>query len=86
MNKFYMDPKLPDTKKWSVYVPKERVYKKLKELALHSEENINAMVTEGLEIYINIFPDIRNLRREAKSRNLPLEVFIKQLIEERQNR
>ncbi|MCP1312087.1 hypothetical protein [Paenibacillus tyrfis] len=84
MTKLYSDPKLPDVKKWSVYVPKDRIYKKMKQLSIEHDEHINNMVIEAFEIYIKIFPDISVLRKEAEALQIPLDEYIKHIISNRQ--
>lgn len=86
MTKLYSDPKLPDVKKWSVYVPTERIYKKMKRLSIDHDENINNMVIEAFEIYIKIFPDISVLRKEADALQIPFDEYIKRIISNRQQK
>lgn len=78
----YTDPALKNNKKWTVYTT-QSLYKQFKTADVTTEYGLMRMANEALSMYIEIFPDIQQLTRDAEERNMELSEYIADIIKKR---
>lgn len=71
----YSDSKLPDTKKWTIYVPTKQ-YIEVKAAAVYANMNLNEFVSDGLSILLAYAPILNEVKKEAEKEGITLQQYI----------
>lgn len=82
VRKLYSDRNLPETKKWTIYVPNDQ-YISVKAASVYADMNLNDFVSDGLSILLAYAPMLKDLKKEAEKNGQTLEDYMKDKINER---
>lgn len=84
MRKVYTDPALKDNKRWMIYTTHE-MYKKYKISDAQTGYGVMQMANEALAVYIELFPIIDELQREANAAGMEIHEYITKVVKNRKD-
>lgn len=82
MRKVYTDPALKNNKKWTIYTT-QTLYKQFKTTDVTTEYGLMRMANEALNVYIELFPEIKQLQNEAIEKEMELHEYIRYIVMQR---
>lgn len=78
----YTDPALKENKRWTIYTTHE-LYKQYKITDATTDYGIMELANEALSLYIELFPQIEEIKKEAQKQNIELKTYLKEILKNR---